>query len=126
MKINNKEDEKHKMMPIPLTSGTSTSLSSQIDSIPCETECTPDSIFFLTHEIQCQTPRGRRMLKGGFRQERWYPLLHPFPSQHLKMNKSHERIIFHKINETQGKKHVCCITICACAQPCDNKYLSIK
>lgn len=114
-------------MPIPSTSGTSTSFSSQIDSIPSDTECKPDSIFFLTHEIQCQNPRGRKMSGGGFRQERWYPLLHPFPSQNLKMNKGHEKTIFHRINETQGKKYVCrCIAICVCTQLCDSKHLSIK
>lgn len=63
-----------------------TSLTSQTDSISLDTEWTPNSIFFLTHHAQCQTPGGA-LLKGGSRQERWYLLWHPFPSQHLKLDR---------------------------------------
>lgn len=54
---------------IPSASDTS-SLTSQIDSIPFDNECTPDSIFFLTHGIQYQAPRGTYS-RGGSRQDRW-------------------------------------------------------
>lgn len=53
----------------PLASATSTSLTSKIDSTPSVTECTPDSIFFLTHKVQCQAPGGKSS-SGGSKQER--------------------------------------------------------
>lgn len=54
----------------PLVFGTSTSRTSQIDSTPSDTECTPNKIFFFTHWGQCQIP-GRAPVIGGSRQDRW-------------------------------------------------------
>lgn len=68
--IGKKKKAWYSILPIQSTSDASTSLSSQINSTPSDNECTPDSIFFLIHAIQCQTPSGTSS-KGGYRQERW-------------------------------------------------------